>query len=328
MSQLRWGIIGTGDIAGKMTSTLMETGRPVTVVGSERSGAAGGFAAKWGINRAVDSYEAVAAAHDVDVVYIATTNDRHHRTALECIRNSKPFLCEKPVAMNAAEAKAMFDAARDSQVFAMEAMWMRFLPSFLKMDELVEAGALGDLRYIQVSFGLLPTKTALDRRWLSREQGGGALLDIGVYALTLIHHLLGPPTSFAADCVLSPSGVDIETAVMSRHAKESGAAMVASFSADLNTEATISGTEARLRVHAPFHHSPSAILERRGKLLESFDTRYEGNGLRFQVAEVEKCIAGGLTESPLRRHADTFAVMEWMDAVRARCGVIFPADVE
>ncbi|MDJ0923841.1 MAG: Gfo/Idh/MocA family oxidoreductase [Acidimicrobiia bacterium] len=326
MTRLRWGIMGTGDIAGIMTSTLLQLGSPVTVVGSERATAARDFATTWGVTRAAGSYEEVAEADDVDVVYVATTNERHLRAALAGINNGKAVLCEKPLTVNAAEAETMLAAARDVGVFAMEAMWMRFVPAFVKMSDLVAAGALGELRYIQVSFGMIPPDPDVERRWMSRAQAGGSLLDLGVYALTLIHFLLGPPTGFAADCVLSATGVDIETAVLSRHANDSGASMVSSFSADLNTEATISGTDARLRIHAPFHHSPRVLMERRGKLLGDFDTRYDGHGFKFEIEEVERCVAAGLTESPLRRHDETLAVMKWMDEIRARCGIAFPAD--
>ena len=171
-----------------------------------------------------------------------------------------------------------------------------------------------------------PAPQDADRRWVSRELGGGSLLDLGIYPLSLIQHLLGPPTSFEAQAWIGPTGVDLETTVVSHHPAGTSAAATSSFVTDLANEAVVSGTEGRIRLHAPFHHTHRLTVERGSKVVESFDTTYEGHGFRFEVAETERCVAAGLTQSPLRPHEATLAVMEWMDAIRARCGITYAAD--
>ncbi len=326
MGAIRWGVMGTGGIAGAMTDTLTQLGSPVVVVGSGRPGAAADFAAQHGVTRAVESHEAVAAA-DVDVVYVATTNDQHYRNVIECARNGKAVLCEKPLALNAEQAREMFAAAHDGGVFMIEAMWMSFLPFLGEVDALIGDGVIGEPTHVQCSFSF-PAPIDPSRRWLSRERGGGALLDLGIYPLTLVHHLLGPPQDFAAKAHLADTGVDINTTVISHHRNESSASVVASFNAATSNEAIVAGTEARIRIHAPFYHSRKLTLERDGDVVDTIDTDFAGHGLRFEVAEVERCLAAGKMESELRPHAATISVLDWMDAIRRECGVVFPGEDE
>jgi predicted dehydrogenase len=323
--KLRWGIMGTGGIAEAMATTLAAAGSAVTVVGSPRPGAAESFADRLHIGRAVDSHAALAQADEVDVVYVATTNDRHHRNVLDAVAGGKAVLCEKPIALNTAQASEMLTAATAAGVFTMEAIWMRFLPFIARLDELIADGAIGEVTHVSANFSY-PATLDPQRRWLNRSLGGGALLDLGIYPISLIHHLLGPPQRFQASARLSATGVDVATQVISHHANEATAAAMCSFTADTTTEAVVAGREGRIRLHAPFYHSRRLTVERKREVVAEYDTDFTGNGLRFEVAEVERCIADGRLQSPIRPHADTLEVMDWLDAIRQRVGVRYDAD--
>jgi len=155
--------------------------------------------------------------------------------------------------------------------------------------------------------------------------GGGALLDIGVYPLSLAHALLGPPSRFEAAAVLGPTGVDVQVGVVSVHG-DALADLSASFLADTAMEAVVAGPEGRLRLHAPFHHSPRITLHRRGAEAEGWDTPITGSGYRTQIEEVHRCLAEGVVESDRRPLSDTLEVMQWMDACRNRIGVRYPGE--
>lgn len=324
--ELRWGIMGTGGIAEAMAATLASAGAPVTVVGSPRSGAAQSFADRFQIEKAVDSHAAVAHADEVDVVYIATTNDLHHQNMLDAVAAGKAVLCEKPLALNSRQASETLAAATTASVFAMEAMWMRFLPFIVRLDELIAEGAIGDVTHVAANFSF-PATLDPQRRWLNRKLGGGALLDLGIYPISLVHHLLGPPERFEASARLGPTDVDVATQTISHHANGATAAAMCSFTADTTTEAVIAGSEGRIRLHAPFYHSRRLTVERRREVVAAHETDFTGNGLRFEVAEVEQCVADGRLQSPLRPHAATLEVMEWLDAIRSRVGVRYDADL-
>jgi len=317
--------MGTGNIAGAMAGVLESVGSPVMAVGSGRPGAPELFAQQWSVPRAVHSHRAVAEIDEIDIVYVATTNDRHLRNVLDCVDLGKPALCEKPMAFNARQAAEMLRGARDAEVFVMEALWMCFQPFLAKVDDLIADGAIGEIRHVQAGL-FFPARRDASRRWMSLDLGGGSLLDLGVYSLSLVRHLLGPPTSFEANAHVGPTGVDLDTRVLSHHVGDASASVTSAFTATTTNEAVVSGTEAQIVIHAPFHHSPLVTLERRGEVVASYDTSIEGHGFQFEIAEAERCVKGTLTESPMRLHADTLGVLEWMDAIRARCGIEFPAD--
>jgi predicted dehydrogenase len=316
--------MGTGDIAGTMVETLQSVGSPVVAVGSGTPARAAAFAAEHGIPTAVGSHQEVAELDDVDIVYVATTHDRHSPNVLAAVAGGKNVLCEKAIALNARQAREMYAAAAGAGVLLMEAMWMRFCPFIATVDELIADGAIGEVADVEVMFGYVPPER---RRWTDRDLGGGALLDLGVYSLSLAHHVLGPAATFEALAQID-AGVDVDIRVISHHAGEAGASVGATFLADAANEAVIGGRSGRLRVHAPFHHSPMITVERFGEVVATHDTSFAGHGFQFEIAEMERCVAAGLTESPVRPAADTLAVMEWMDAIRARIGVVFPDEVE
>ena len=211
--------MGTGDIAGTMTETLQSVGSPVVAVGSGSAERAQAFAARYGISHAVGSHQAVAERDDVDIVYVATTHDLHYQNVLDAVAGGKAVLCEKALALNAREAVEMYGAAAAAGVVLMEAMWMRFCPFIATLDELIAGGAIGEATDVEVFFGYVPPQS---RRWTNRRLGGGSLLDLGVYSLSLVHHVLGSPQSFEAMAQLD-GGVDVDVRVISHHEGEASA---------------------------------------------------------------------------------------------------------
>jgi predicted dehydrogenase len=300
-------------------------GGEVVAVASRSGEQARSFAVAQGIERPIEGYEALIAAEGIDAVYVATTNDFHHDQVLACAAAGKAILCEKPLALNAAQAEAMIRATRAAGVFFMEAMWMRFQPFMPVLETLLAEGRIGPITHLSGAIGFVADQDR-DRRWLNRGMGGGAILDIGVYPMTLAHLLLGPPEEMEVTAILADTGVDEQVGVVSRHRDGAMSVITATLAADTGVEATISGPEGRIRLHNPFLEAPLVTLHRDGDLVESFDTSYEGNGWRFQVEEAHRCLAEGRIESQLRPLDDTLAVMRWMDEVRRRAGVRYPGE--
>ena len=317
---MRWGIAGTGRIAGAFAETIAAMdGHVVAAVSSSDSERAAGFASRHGIARSCGSHAALPATGDVDAVYVATTNDRHFTDALACIDAGIAVLCEKPLTLDSRSADQLMRAARSAGVFLMEAMWTRFLPSTVRVLELIAGGAIGDVQSVHADFGF-PATLVAGGRLLDRSLGGGALLDIGIYPLSLIHLVAGAPTETRAVAVLAETGVDLQVSVASLHGNVVSSAS-ASFLADSSLEAVISGSTGRIRMHKPFHHTERLTIEGRDAAIETIDLPLGGSGYRFEAAEVAHCLSAGSIESPRRPHADTLAVARWMDEVRAQIGV-------
>lgn len=319
----RWGIIGTGGIARAMAGAIVAEGDEVVAVSSASQDRADAFAADQGGLRAYGRHAELLADDEVDVVYVATTNDRHHLDVLACIEAGRPALVEKPFTLDTATARELLHAAEEAGVLVVEAMWMKVQPAFEELVRRVAAGEIGEPRLVQADFGVVaePDPT---RRWFSLEQGGGALLDVGIYPLTFAIALLGPPVEVRAVGELADTGVDAQVAIALRH--QVGVSSIAiSFVADSGIEATVAGPEGSLRLHGEFHNATHLSRRRRTEVLEHLEVPEAELGLRHEVREMQRCLAAGRTESEVLTHASTLDVMAAMDEVRDQLGVAYPS---
>lgn len=315
---MRWGVLGTGGIAAAMVGAIRAEGDEVVAVASGDPQRAAVFAAQHGIDRHGAPHAALLEVPNLDVVYVATTNDRHARDTLACIAAGLPVLVEKPFTLDLASTEQVLAAAQAAGVFVMEAMWMRMQPGFLAMQQRIEAGQLGRVRVVSADFGL-PLPTDPTRRWYAPGLGGGSLLDVGVYPLTLAVSVLGEPLQARAVAQWSATGVDMQLAASLRHA-EGVSGFVCSFLADTGIEATVAGEEASLRLHGPFHSTPRLTLRRAGVVVEDIEVAHAALGYRHQVREVQRCLAAGLTQSAVVPWALTRTVMRWLDVLRDQIG--------
>lgn len=327
MDTIKWGIIGTGRIATAMAGALVNDvdDAELVAVGSRTAASAERFAGTWGIPAAHGSYRELCEDPAVDVVYVATTNDLHHPNTLMAIEAGKHVLCEKPVALNARLAAEMYDAATDAGVFLMEAMWMRFNPFLAEVDRLIADGAIGELRFIEADFGFAGSREGSPRHFLNRF-GGGSLLDLGVYPLSLAYHLAGLPEHFEAVAELSDEGVDDSVAVVGRHGGGVVSVLSSTLVADTPVRAVVAGSTGRLHVARMFHYSHGLELHRDDELVEQFDVGFTGHGFQYEVREVHRCLRAGLLESPGHSHADSLAITGWSDQIRERVGIRYPGD--
>jgi predicted dehydrogenase len=326
MDTIRWGIMGASRIAAAFVDAVGEAqGGEVTAIGSSSPERAEDFGSRHGIPHRHGTYEDVAADPAVDAVYVATTNDSHLATTLMSIAHDKPVLCEKPFALNGTQARQMVSAARRANLFLMEAMWMRFQPATDRLQEIVRSGTIGEICTIHADFGF-PAGPHASGRLFDPGMGGGTILDLGVYVVTLATMLLGPPDRVSAQIERFDSGVDRQAGIVLHHGEGGMSTLGISFVSDTSTEAVISGPKGRVRMHAPFHHSPMLTLERRESVAQTIDTSYEGSGYRFEVEEVHRCLRAGLAESPKMPLDDTLAVMDVLDGIRAQVGLVFPGE--
>jgi predicted dehydrogenase len=320
----RWGIVGTGRIAAAFARAIVDEGDEVVAVSSGARDRAERFAREHGIPRAYGEHAAVTHDSDVEVVYVATTNDRHHLDVMAAIEAGRAVVGEKPFALDRDRGMGLVTAARDAGVFAMEAMWMRVQPAFIELERQIAAGVIGMPRLVQADFGVAANADPT-RRWRSRDLGGGALMDVGVYPAALVVGLLGPPDEIIATGAVADTGVDTQAAVAMRHRGDALSSWSCSLVADTGVEATVAGEDGSLRVCGPFHHSPRLELRNRERVVQAIDVPDHDLGLRYEVREVQRCLDAGLTESeriPLELTLDVLGVL---DEVRRQLGVTYPS---
>jgi predicted dehydrogenase len=314
---LRWGILGTGAIARQFTADLLTLpDHSVAAVGSRSAEDAKAFATAHGIPRAHASYQTLAEDAGVDVVYVATPHSGHHAAALACLNAGRGVLVEKPFAMNAAEAAEMASAARAAGVFCMEAMWTRFNPAIAKLRELLAEGAVGEVVSVQADFGFAAWYDP-ESRLFAPSLGGGALLDLGVYPVSLASMVLGEPSTVRAVAGLAPTGVDSNTGILLGYPSGAVAVLHCSLRGETPLRAAVVGTAGRIELPAPFFRPDSLTLHQPGK--EPVIDRYElpGAGYTFQAQEVARCVRAGRAESPRMPLDESISIMRTLDQVRA-----------
>lgn len=313
---LRWGVVAPGAIAADFVHALhTHTEQRVNAVASRSRERAAEFAERHGIPKSYGEYAHLYADPDVQIVYVASPHSEHMRLAFDAIDAGKHVLIEKPIGLSAAEARAIRERARTAGVFAMEAMWTRFVPRTDVMMQLREDGALGEVSLVMadLGFGWPPGGRLFDP-----ELGGGALLDIGVYPVWLSHLWLGAPVSVTARGTTA-MGVDDQSTLVLEYA--SGAQAVLSTSIRVSTpgHATISGSLGRLDI------DPSFVFPGGFTMTDAsgVDRRFEDgsglthrDGMAWQAVAVARHVDDGLTESPLHPLQVTIEVLEVVDEAR------------
>lgn len=326
----RWGICATGGIAGSFARDLAAVpGAELAAIGSRSTARAEAFAAEHGGagTRAYGSAQELARDPDVDVVYIASPHSAHLEHARLALDAGKAVLCEKPLTLNSGEAEEMVALARERGLFLMEAMWMACNPVVRALRTSLVEGRLGEPRQLHADLGFVVDRPPADRL-LDPALGGGALLDMGVYPLTFAHLMLGEAQSLTATAVLAPSGIDVDVAIAGRYPGDAVAALTASMTSTSPRTATIATTTGLIEVAAPFHHPPYVDFTPTGGEPQRIEGAEEliGSGLGNEAAEVQRCLAEGLTESPLVPHGQTLALMRQMDLIRSQIGVRYPGE--
>lgn len=326
MGTLRWGILGTGWIAHAQTADLVANGFTVTAVGSRTADTAEAFADEHRIGNAHASYAALVADDEVDVVYVSTPHPLHASNALLALGAGKHVLVEKPFALNAREARQVIDLAEARGLVALEAMWTRFLPTMVRLRELIASGVIGDVRTLIADHDQVLSADPL-ARGLNPDLGGGALLDLGIYPLSFAYDLFGTPTTVLADAAMTATGVDRQTAVVLGF--EGGRQAVVHSALDTRgpNRAVVLGTKGRIELDPVWYTSTSfTVFDSRGTVIDRYDEPVNGRGMQFQAAELERLVAEGLTGGSILPPTETVQIMETLDEVRRQIGLVYPQE--
>ena len=315
---LRWGIVGTGRMAATMTNELRALaahGVEVLAVQSRDADRARRFASTHAIPRAYGSIDALARDADVDAVYIATPPAAHAGQAVTCLEHGKAVLCEKPFALNAAEASAMVAAAQSRRVFLMEALWTRFLPAVLALKRSLAEGRLGALQLLIAGGAFVPAAGPANYLF-DPVLGGGALLDAGVYLLSLASLFLGLPTAVLSSAEIGPTGVDENDALLCEHPDGAKSLLYVSLRARRTPDLELLGSRGRARLGAPIFRPTELTLVEGTATPETRTYPLAGSGYGYQLLAMIEALRRGETECSLIPLAESVAILQTMDDCR------------
>ena len=325
---IKLGIIGAGWIADKMAETLTGLKNPevqLYAISSRNLEKAEFFAKEWGVPKAYGSYEEMLEDPEVNLVYVATPHSHHFAHSKMAIEAGKPVLCEKAFTANAREAKELIILAEGRQVFITEAIWTRYMPLSLKVMDLIKNGAIGRPRFIHAS---LCYAMENKERILRADLCGGALLDLGVYCLNFARMFFGTDiVKTDSSCVLGETGMDMYETITLQYADGKMASLVSSAYANCNREGLIVGDDGYIVIDNTNCPASARLFTKDYKLREVFfPPDNQVTGYEHQVLACKDALEKGLLESPYMPHAETIAIMEEMDALRAEWGVKYPMD--
>lgn len=317
-----WGIIGPGRIAERFAGALDVVDDAVLyAVASRDKERAKQFSDKYNASRCYGSYEELIEDNDVDAVYIATPHRFHFEQTSLCLNAGKPVLCEKPLTVNARQAKQLIRESRERNVFLMEGLWTRYLPVYAEVRKWLEQDRVGEIKLLTSTFGFKFARDYSDRL-LNHDLAGGALLDLGVYNIAISQWVFGKnPEAFSTTGFIGETGVDEVTAV----SLDFGDGRVSQFTCNLLTRTAndfhIYGSEGHICIHNMFWDTTQATLSTEYEEEIRVTRAFRGNGFEYEIEEAKQCIEKGLIESPGMTHADTLSNLELMDQIRAEIGL-------
>ncbi len=336
-AKVRWGILGTGKIAGKFASELKRLeafqGSIAHAVAARDPERVRNFAREHGIPHACGSYDELLERQDIDVVYIGLVNSRHYPACKQALLAGKPVLCEKPFTLHLEQTRELIALSRERGLFLMEGLWSRCFPVIGEVRGIVLGREYGAVTLAEMDFGFVGDLNPLGRL-MDPHLGGGALNDVGIYPLSLSQFFLGKIVDFQAMASLSSTGVDTRILINARHESGALSRLAASIDTITQKEAYLFAERASIHIPCPFWKAPLALCRIHGgregsqpasEVLEKrIEHPYEGNGLGFEIDHVAGCIASGLKESPLMPLEETLQTAVLMEKIRRECGICSP----
>ena len=317
--RLAWGVAATGRIALEVGAVIRDhPDMHVAAVGSRDLARAQVAARELGAPAAHGSYAELVEDPAVQAVYVATPHTGHAEVVEAALAAGKPVLCEKPLTASLAETERLVALAQRSGTFLMEAMWMRFNPLVQRLAAVAASGELGELRSLRAAFGFSADPDPAGRLW-DPALGGGALLDLGIYPVSLARLLLGTPTELTVAGSLGPTGVDAESTLALGFEGGARALLDCSLLADLPGTALLVGSAGWAELSRPFH-APTRLVLQTGD--EPVEHLLDGSRAGFvgELEEVARCRAEGRTQSDVVSLEETVATMRVLEQARTALG--------
>ena len=323
--KLRVGIIGTGWIAEKAAITLngIEDCEALAV-GSRSQEKADDFASKWGIPKAYGSYTELIADPDVDLVYVGTPHSHHFDVTKEALLAGKPCLVEKAFMANYRQAKEIVDLAHERKVFLAEAIWTRYQPVVNMVRHLMTEGRIGMPRLLTATLGYSMGEKP---RIMQPDLCGGALLDLGVYALNFVRMFFPADiVSMESQCVKSKTGMDLTNAISLVLSDGMLCNLQSSAACVGDNIGVIAGTEGNLIIDNINNPQQITVNGPDRTYIETIHVPKQVTGYEYQFVACRQALIDGLLEPREMPHAETLYIMELMDGLRRKWDVRYPMD--
>jgi len=323
---VQFGVLGTGFIATKFSEAAQVTDSLLYGVASRSLEKSELFRKKYDFVKAYGSYEELLEDPNIDCVYIALPHGMHFEWLNKCIDHKKNVLCEKSFTLNHKEAEIIYKRAQENGLFIMEAMWTRFLPTIQEVKKAINQGEIGMITKIEANFGFHKGQT-ISERLLNPVLGGGALLDIGIYPITLANLILGAPLKIQSKAVFHDTGIDLSNQIVYHYAN-AVAYLDSSFVEDISTDAYIYGTKGMIKIPGFFATEEALVFDDRGVLQREIVHRHKKNGMEYEINEVIHCLQENLISSKVMSPSTSIEILRQMDEIRQSWNLKYPGELQ
>ena len=323
--RLRVGIMGTGVIAGVMAQTLKDMrGVVCYAVGSRTEEKAQKFAETYGIKKTYGSYEELVIDPKVDLIYVATPHSEHYANVEMALSAGKHVLCEKAFMLNEAQATKAFEYAQEKNLLLTEAIWTRYMPIITKLKEVLASNVIGEPTMLTANLGF--NLSEIDRI-NNPALGGGALLDVGVYALNFASMIFGNDVAdIASICTFNNLGVDMQDSITLRYADGKMAVLNATALSECDKNGVIYGPKGYIVVENINNPLGFGVFDRENKKVAYYKRPKQKTGYEYEVEACVRAIDEKWLECPEMPHSETLKIMNMMDFIRKANNISFPGE--
>ena len=319
----KWASLGTGVIANELAQAMEALGGKLYSVANRTYDKGVAFAEKYGIERVYQEIDQVFEDPEVDIIYISTPHNTHINFLRKALAAGKHVLCEKSITLNSEELAEAIQLAEENHVKLAEAMTIFHMPIYRKLSEIVDSGKLGPLKVIQMNFGSYK-EYDMTNRFFNRNLAGGALLDIGVYALSFVRWFMtSQPTDMVSQVKLAPTGVDEQAGILLTNAEGEMATVTLSLHAKQPKRGTISYDKGYIELYEYPRGQKSVITYTEDGSQEVIEAGETAKALQYEVLDMEAAVAGKDDYTYLNYSRD---VMELMTQLRKDWGLVYPEE--
>ena len=322
--QLNWAVLGTGVIANQMAAALQDMGKKLYAVGNRTYEKGVAFAQKYGIDKVYDHYEEIFTDPEVDVIYLTTPHNTHYGFMKKALENGKHLLVEKSITLNSDELEEMIAIAEEKNLIVAEAMTIWHMPLYKKLWEIVESGKIGKVQMITMNFGSYKEYN-MNNRFFNRNLAGGAMLDIGVYALSIVRSFMSSmPDQIVSQWLPAPTGVDEQAAILLKNPDGQMATVALSLHSKQPKRAMISCEKAYIEIMEYPRAQEAVIVDAETGEKTVITAGETARALEYEMRDMEAAILEG--KVGVMRLSDSRDVMKIMTQLRREWGMTYPEE--
>lgn len=323
MKTYNWVTLGCGVIANQLAQAMREEGRTLYGVANRTYEKAVNFAKKYDIPKVYENIQDLFTDENVDIIYISTPHNTHAPFLREALKHGKHVICEKSITLNSRELEEAEKAAEENHVILGEAMTIYHMPLYKKLHELARSGDLGELKMIQMNFGSYK-EYDMNNRFFNPDQAGGAMLDIGVYALSFIRWFMsGKPDQILSQVKYAPSGVDEQAGILLMNPAGEMAAASLTLHAKQPKRGMVAFDKGYIEIYEFPRADRAVITYTADQSQEVIECGKTADALRYEIRDMEQAVSGGVNEMHLDYSVD---VMSMMTELRKSWGLVYPEE--